>query len=69
MFRLALVLIFTFSLYASEPLTQTDSYIEQQNKEDWELYRFNLYFENDLFSRTDSQYSSGEKFNFIYRVE
>ncbi len=69
MFRLALVLIFTFSLYASEPMTQTDSYIEQQNKEDWELYRFNLYFENDLFSRTDSQYSSGEKFNLIYRVE
>ena len=37
--------------------------------ENWELYRFNLYFENDLFSTTDSQYSSGEKFNLIYHVK
>ncbi len=70
MLRLATLLIFTLSLYANGPLIQADSYSERQNNmEDWELYRFNLYFENDMFSTTDSQYSSGEKFNFIYRVD
>ena len=49
-----LLLIIPFSIYA---------------KERWELFRFNFYFENDIFSATDSQYSSGEKFNWIYKVE
>lgn len=70
MLRLVTLLFFTFSLYANESIVQTDSYGEQQNgNEDWELYRFNLYFENDLFSTTDNQYSSGEKFSLIYRVD
>jgi len=41
----------------------------EANEEEWQLYRFNLYFENDIFSTTDSQYSSGEKFNWIFRVQ
>lgn len=40
-----------------------------QKEEAWELCRFNLYFENDMFSATDSQYSSGEKFNWFYHVD
>ncbi|MEA3369959.1 MAG: lipid A deacylase LpxR family protein [Campylobacterota bacterium] len=36
--------------------------------EKWEFNRFNVFFENDLFSTTDSQYSSGEKFSLIYHV-
>ena len=70
MLRLVTLLFFTFSLYANESIVQTDSYGEQQHgNENWELYRFNLYFENDLFSTTDSQYSSGGKFSLIYRVD
>jgi hypothetical protein len=38
-------------------------------EEVWELCRFNFYFENDMFSTTDSQYSSGEKFNWFYHVD
>lgn len=37
-------------------------------EESWELYRFNVFFENDLFSTTDSQYSSGEKLGLLYHV-
>ncbi len=36
--------------------------------ENWEFNRFNVFFENDLFSTTDAQYSSGEKFSLIYHV-
>ena len=39
-----------------------------QNSENWELNRFNVFFENDMFSTTDSQYSSGEKFSLLYHV-
>jgi len=35
----------------------------------WEMYQFKVYFENDLFSQTDSQYSSGEKFNILYHIK
>jgi len=70
MFRLILMALFTYSLYASEAdLLESHDIPLSQEKEDWELYRFNLYFENDLFSITDSQYSSGEKFNFIFRID
>ena len=35
---------------------------------DWDIFHFKLYFENDMFAQTDSQYSSGVKFNLIYHV-
>lgn len=35
---------------------------------DWNIFHFKLYFENDMFAQTDSQYSSGVKFNLIYHV-
>ncbi len=38
------------------------------DSESWELKRFNVFFENDLFSTTDSQYSSGEKLSLLYHV-
>ena len=70
MVRFMLIVFFSISLYGSEQLSQTNNAAEHtQKEENWEFYRFNLYFENDLFSITDSQYSSGEKFNFIYRVD
>jgi hypothetical protein len=54
--RLIFVLVFTFiTLYAKET--------------NWQLKQFNIYFENDLFSRTDGQYSSGEKFSFLYYID
>ena len=40
-----------------------------QDSENWKLYRANFFFENDLFSTTDSQYSSGEKLGLLYHVE
>jgi len=42
---------------------------EADSSEGWELKRFNFFFENDLFSTTDSQYSSGEKLGLLYYVE
>ncbi len=70
MLRLTTLLFFTLSLYANEQYLQESSNFDNNtDQENWELYRFNLYFENDLFSTTDSQYSSGEKFNLIYRVD
>ena len=69
MFRLSILFLFAFSLYANEQYLQESSNFDHNtDQENWELYRFNLYFENDLFSTTDSQYSSGEKFSLIYRV-
>ena len=70
MYRIVLILAITLLLYASEdPYNTITVPADTEVNEDWELYRFNLYFENDLFSITDSQYSSGEKFNFIFRVD
>ena len=43
--------------------------IKTGQEETWELCRLNVFFENDLFSTTDSQYSSGEKINVFYSVE
>ena len=40
-----------------------------QGDENWKLTRANIFFENDLFSTTDSQYSSGEKFGALYHVD
>ena len=40
-----------------------------QQEETWELCRFSFYYENDMFSTTDGQYSSGEKFNWFYHVD
>ena len=39
------------------------------NEEEWNPFRFNLYFENDIFAATDHQYTSGVEFNLIYHVE
>jgi hypothetical protein len=41
---------------------------QTQQKDDWELKQFNIYFENDLFAKTDDQYSSGEKFSLLYYI-
>jgi hypothetical protein len=41
---------------------------QTQQKDDWELKQFNIYFENDLFAKTDNQYSSGEKFSLLYYI-
>ncbi len=50
-------------------LMSTFVFAEDSIKEDgWEIYHAKLFFENDCFSQTDSQYSSGEKFNFLYHV-
>jgi len=46
------------------------SYADEKQENDWNLKRFNIYFENDIFrTGTDSQYSSGEKFGLIYQLQ
>ena len=52
-------------------LVATSSFAQEtQEKNSWDLYQFKVYFENDMFGVfTDSQYSSGEKFNLTYHVE
>lgn len=51
-------------------LINTVTFAEDKEQEDrWDLYQFKIYFENDLFGvATDSQYTSGEKFNLTYKV-
>ena len=39
------------------------------DEEKWDAFRFNLYFENDIFAATDHQYTSGIEFDLIYHVE
>ena len=41
--------------------------VSEENN-DWKLYQVKFFFENDLFAKTDNQYTSGEKLNFIYHV-
>ncbi len=53
--------IFIFFLTLSILLAKTST--------PWQFQQFDLYFENDLFSQTDGQYSSGEKFSFLYSVD
>ena len=49
---------------------ETKNYKVTKKLDSWDLYQFKIYFDNDLFGNaTDSQYSSGEKFNLTYRVE
>ena len=58
---LALLLLLNTNLFAEE---------KQQKDDNWNLYQFKIYFENDMFGIfTDSQYSSGEKFNLTYHVD
>ena len=39
-----------------------------QESNDFTFERFNLYFENDIFDKTDKGYTNGVKFSAIYRV-
>lgn len=49
------LLSFSYPLFAEEDLG-------------WDAYHFKIFFENDLFSQTDDQYSSGEKLDLMYHV-
>ena len=43
---------------------------EKKQNDSWDFYQFKIYFENDMFGVfTDSQYTSGEKFNLTYHVQ
>jgi len=42
--------------------------LNAQERDDFSLERFNLYFENDIFDQTDRDYTNGVKFSAIYRV-
>lgn len=39
-----------------------------KSNDDWELHRFNLYFEDDMYVKTDDEYSAGERFAFTFYV-
>ena len=66
LFLLFYLLVFVNSVFAYD----TDNLMKAtaENEESWELNRFDFFFENDLFSTTDSQYSSGEKLSLLYHV-
>jgi len=34
--------------------------------DEWKLHRFNVYFEDDIYSQTDDEYSAGERFTWLY---
>ena len=57
------IFIFIVQLLAAQ-----DIGLEQ--KDDWEFERINLYFENDVFSNTDNEYTDGSRLSvLIYRPD
>jgi len=54
----------TLLLFADE-LPQID---KNQNPDVWRVERSNFYFENDIFLKTDTQYTAGWKFSNVYFV-
>jgi len=40
----------------------------EKESRDWMLDRFNFYFENDIYTKTDDGYTAGERFSFLYFV-
>ncbi len=54
------MVVFLVSLGASEVSENTSS--------DWELNRFNFYFEDDVYTKTDDGYSAGERLSFLYYI-
>lgn len=68
---LLLLTLLPVSILANELIDNRLGEPKQMNlddSEEWEFNRFNIFFENDLFSTTDSQYSSGEKLGILYHV-
>lgn len=68
---LLLLTLLSATLFANELIDSSLSEPKQMtlaDSENWEFNRFNIFFENDMFSTTDSQYSSGEKFGLLYHV-
>ncbi len=64
------LIVFTFLFLIFSATCVAEGNIKKnQDTESLELNRFHFFFENDLFSTTDSQYSSGVKLNLLYRVE
>ncbi len=41
---------------------------ENDNSDEWELNRFNFYFEDDVYTQTDDGYSAGEKLSLLYYI-
>ena len=62
--RLLLLTLFSFTtaLNATEPLKNSEP-------NTWYFDRFNLYFEDDIYSQTDDNYSAGERFSFLFFIE
>lgn len=58
--RLLLLFITFFTLVSGEDMVN--------DNDDWELHRFNLYFEDDMYVQTDDEYSAGERFAFTFYV-
>ena len=66
------ILLLPKSLLASDEISvdmKIPEMLVTQEEESWKLCRFNFYFENDFFLTTDSQYTSGEKFNWLFHVD
>ena len=41
----------------------------QEERDDFAFERFNLHFENDIFDKTDKNYTNGVKFSAIYKID
>lgn len=59
-FKLFLVLITFSTLVTAKDMQNTN--------DNWELHRFNLYFEDDMYVKTDDGYSAGERFALTFYV-
>jgi hypothetical protein len=40
----------------------------QKSLNKWEFERFNFYFEDDVYTKTDDGYSAGERLSFLYNI-
>ena len=49
-------------LHANEPTKSAEA-------NTWHFDRFNFYFEDDIYSQTDNDYSAGERLSFLYFIE
>ena len=58
------LILFSFTTVLSA--TET---IENNRSNSWHFDRFNFYFEDDIYSQTDDDYSAGERLSVLYFIE
>ena len=59
MVKVISILILFLSLFLTDVFAGENS---------WRLHRFNIYFEDDIYSQTDDEYSAGERLALLFYV-